>query len=370
MPDLLGQIAITRGDYRALPSSTATTLYERHGSTPVFDRSIWTSSRLRASPRRNKNVPPANCDLVDEFCDVTLAERCPLASSEATRDPAAVLPQPRARGIDRSRLQFREAHPFETRFERSSFRTYAGVLVRADWPGASGEAVITVGPLVATGRTSDVYAYGDGSVVKVPRPDVPPHWAEKEAEFTAAVRRLGAPAPEVRGLVRIEGREAIVFERVDGESMWQRMLDSVDDLPALAREFADIHRAILSAGLPTDVIGSVERMCTKLSEASQLTVADRVEAQELARSLPHGAALLHGDLHPGNVLIGGNGPVVIDWFDASIGHPITDVVRTSLLIRSDGAGSPLHLPGARPDLLGRLLEVYVEAVLRHLGGIR
>ena len=223
--------------------------------------------------------------------------------------------------------------------------------------------MITVGPLVATGRTSDVYAYGVGAVVKVPRPDVPDHWAEKEARFTAAARRLGAPAPEVKGLVCIDGRDAIVFERIGGESMWDRMLVGDREMATLARDFAEVHRRILTAGLPTDLEGSVDRMCGKIAEATQLSAADRVEAQALVRSLPKGAALLHGDLHPANVLIRNDEPVVIDWFDASVGHPIFDVIRSSLLIRPGGGpGSPLHLPRARPASLARLHKVYVETL--------
>jgi hypothetical protein len=35
--------------------------------------------------------------------------------------------------------------------------------------------------------------------------------------------------------------------------------------------------------------------------------------------------LVHGDLHAGNVAIGGGRPIVFDWTDASIGHPFLDL---------------------------------------------
>jgi hypothetical protein len=219
--------------------------------------------------------------------------------------------------------------------------------------------VTTIGSLIAAGRTSDVYAYGVDSVVKVPRPEVPTHWAEMEARFTAAVRQLGAPAPDVRELVDVDGRQAIVFERVDGESMWQRMLAAPDDVPALCRELGSIHRQILSTGLPPGVMGLVDRMCNKIDEAAQLSPEHREEARSIVLDLPCGAALLHGDLHPGNVLMRRGAPVVIDWFDATIGHPVADVVRSSLLMRPHGgsAGVP-HLPGAGAHLLGLLHQAY------------
>ena len=217
-----------------------------------------------------------------------------------------------------------------------------------------------LGPLIAAGRTSDVYEYGVGSVVKVPGPQVPAHWSAMEAQYTAAVRQLGAPSPDVRDLVEIDGRQAIVFERIDGESMWQLMLTAPADAPALSRELAAIHRQILSTGMPHGVPSVTDRTCGKIDEAEVLSADDREAAKQIVRDLPRGAALLHGDLHPGNVLMGRAGPVVIDWFDAAIGHPIADVVRTSLLIRPHfGGAEPPHLPGAPPELLDRLHRSYL-----------
>jgi aminoglycoside phosphotransferase (APT) family kinase protein len=72
--------------------------------------------------------------------------------------------------------------------------------------------------------------------------------------------------------------------------------------------------------------------------------------------------LCHGDLHPGNVLVDRDGPVVIDWFDAAVGSPVADVARTSLLIRPPSSGrlpAP-HLPGASDELLATFHLHYVE----------
>lgn len=220
---------------------------------------------------------------------------------------------------------------------------------------------VTVGEFVASGRTSEVFAYGDGSVVKVPRPGVPPQWSEYEARFTEAVRSRGVPAAEVRGLVDVDGRSSIVFERLDGLSMWQRMLDAPADIPALTRELGDIHRGILRAGPPAGVPDLVQRMTSKIEVVAELSDDERSEAVDMAGELPRGAALLHGDLHPGNVLMCSQGPVVIDWFDAAIGHPVADVVRSSLLLRANDRGGALpHLPGATPELLSPILATYLD----------
>lgn len=219
----------------------------------------------------------------------------------------------------------------------------------------------TVGAFVASGRTSEVFAYGIDSVVKVPRPGVPAEWSEQEARFTDAVRSRGVPAAQVRDIVDVGGRPSIVFERLDGVSMWQRMLDNPSDAPALARELAAIHLDIFRAGPPVGVPDLVHRMSSKVDIVAQLSEDERSEAIGMIRGLPRGASLLHGDLHPGNVLMTSQGPVVIDWFDSAIGHPVADIVRSSLLMRANGRGVALpHMPGATAAALAPMLGHYLD----------
>jgi aminoglycoside phosphotransferase (APT) family kinase protein len=91
----------------------------------------------------------------------------------------------------------------------------------------------------------------------------------------------------------------------------------------------------------------------------------------LARALdllpPRAGALrmCHGDMHPSNVILGRDGPVIVDWFDASRGEPIADVARSSLLL-GDGTHTPRHLPGADPRTLGVLTDAYLARLRERL----
>lgn len=221
---------------------------------------------------------------------------------------------------------------------------------------------VRVGELVAVGRTSDVYEFGSGAVVKVPRPDVPDHWAPLEAAYAQAVGALDLPAPSVIDVTQVDGRNAIVFERIDGRSMWAHMCDAPEQVESLAELLAATHRSIFEAGPPAGLDGMRDRTRRKLAEADRLSAAERSEAAQLLDDLPVGAALLHGDLHPGNVLMARDGPVPIDWFDASIGHPVSDILRSSLLLRGSGRVEPPHLPGADVPTLQRVHDTYLTAM--------
>lgn len=221
------------------------------------------------------------------------------------------------------------------------------------------------GALLATGRTSVVLAFGTGSVVKVPRPGVPPHWARVEAEITESVRHAGLPCPEVRGLVDVEDRESIIFERIDGPSLWELVLRQPDEVARWSSVLSHVQQSIRQAGALAGLPKMEHRLVSKVLAADGLSDAERTEVSRTASALAEGTDLCHGDLHPANVLMSDAGPIVIDWFDAAIGAAEADVVRTSLLIRppSRQRAVPAHLPAADPGVLAELHRCYVaEAV--------
>lgn len=221
-----------------------------------------------------------------------------------------------------------------------------------------------VGSLIAEGRTAEIFALGDDSVVKVPRPGVPPHWAELEAALSDAVHRAGLPCAEVRGLTEVDGRESIVFERLHGPSLWDLMTTGAAPLDELVAMLVELQRSIHRVERLASVPRLTDRLHSKILAAHGLSDDERREASSLVASLPTGSSLCHGDLHPANVIVTDRGPMAIDWFDAAIGPPISDLARTSLLVRPPGRGriGP-HLPGAEPAMLATVHRCYVEQAI-------
>ena len=54
-----------------------------------------------------------------------------------------------------------------------------------------------------------------------------------------------------------------------------------------------------------------------------------------------GPAILHLDLHPANVMLSANGPVVIDWANAARGQAALDVALTAVVLAGAPVGPPL-----------------------------
>lgn len=220
-----------------------------------------------------------------------------------------------------------------------------------------------MGDRLAVGATAEVYGLGDDRVVKLYFADrgAPATAAEREAARTRAVADRLDCVPATEGTVSVRGRHGVVFERVDGATLLADTLDRPWTLPRAATRLAELHARIHAVPAPND--GRLPRLRDRLGRRlDDVTgVPDRTlrQARETLEALPDGDALCHGDLHPGNVLLGDRGPVAIDWVDVSVGHPAADVARTSVLLRfSVGPDEGVLLRVARAWFRRRYLQRY------------
>ncbi len=198
----------------------------------------------------------------------------------------------------------------------------------------------------------------------MPRPDVPAHWSGIEARYAVAAHEAGIPTPMVLDVVEVDGRASIVFERVDGLSMLDRLAARQADAERLALDMAELQREMHRTVAPADLPELRARVAGKIATADAIGADERTEAGELLRALPGGSSVCHGDMHPGNILIGERGLMVIDWFDAASGPPIADIVRSSLLVRPiRDSVSPPYLPGANAEVLRRFHRTHARRLL-------
>lgn len=187
--------------------------------------------------------------------------------------------------------------------------------------------------LLAGGRTAEVFAYGEGHVLKLDRPE----WNGLSA-FEATVLRLvadaGLPVARAHGTVTVAGRGGVILDRIDGPSLLEVVTaSSPDEVEGLAGRFATLQlqcNGTMVSGLPT----LVPRLRTEL----ELSVRDAAMRAELVAMLDafdddddERPGVCHYDLHPSNVLVGPDGWVIIDWLTVAAGPSAADLARTLVL---------------------------------------
>jgi aminoglycoside phosphotransferase (APT) family kinase protein len=189
---------------------------------------------------------------------------------------------------------------------------------------------------------------------------------ECEYRVTQAVHAAGLPVPAVYELVDVDGQFGIVFERIEGVSLFKQVQARPWRMLAAVRQLAELHAQIHACQAPAELPSQRERIASRIDAAKTLTKAEKVHARRCLDELPDGDALCHGDFHPENIFFTVRGPMIIDWDTATRGHPLGDVACTSRLIQKASLPSwaPLHthllLKISRPLLDRTYLNRYLQ----------
>lgn len=223
--------------------------------------------------------------------------------------------------------------------------------------------------VIGRGRTADILAWEGGRALKLFHDGVSAGAAQAEARTAQLIQAAGLPAPACHGMIEVEGRLGILFDRVSGPTLLRDMTSRPWRLLAAAHLLATLHAGMhqrSAPGLPSQP----ERLERRIRAAPALSPAARQAVLDALARLPSGAAICHGDFHPDNVVITSRGPVVLDWADATSGHPLGDVARTSLLLQLGGI--PPGTPGRRVFEVGRTLfhRAYVRRYFQLRSGAR
>jgi aminoglycoside phosphotransferase (APT) family kinase protein len=174
-----------------------------------------------------------------------------------------------------------------------------------------------------------------------------PHGGEREAEICELLweRLRRPPMAQVFGRDRVAGRTWLYLEDVPAHSRWPWQDTTL--AAAVCRELARLHEATT---LPRGAFAWDYEAALARSAESTLDLAERArdasgrrywdrcgDLRRLTAALPEirarllsrGTTVIHGDMHPGNVILrhGGAAPevVLIDWGRARLGSPLEDV---------------------------------------------
>jgi len=205
---------------------------------------------------------------------------------------------------------------------------------------------------LARGRTADVYRWDDKHVLKLFH-----NWFEfediqYEFRIAHAVHASGVKTPAVKELIQVEGRNGLIYERVDGRSMVEIFSHKPWLVFSYSRVLAKLHGEMHECVFKAEVPHQYDKLRNKINHADVLTTSLKNKLLTELESLPRAERVCHGDFHPANVLITGDDAIVIDWIDAARGNPLADVARTSIIFL--GAASTRQIPNPVDKLFTKI----------------
>jgi len=202
----------------------------------------------------------------------------------------------------------------------------------------------TLGIPLALGRTAEIYDWEPGWVLKLYFDYFDPGIANFEHRIATAISAAGITAPAVGEIVRVNGRVGLLYENCEGQSMDADLQEHFFHGPSHAQKMAKLHVEMHAKPMNANISSTRRRLEQKIRDAKPLPENLRNIALNALETMPDGDRLCHGDFHPGNILLSQPKSIIIDWTDASIGSPLADVARTSVILLGAAATeSPMFL---------------------------
>lgn len=210
---------------------------------------------------------------------------------------------------------------------------------------------IALGREIGRGRSACVYRVGGDRVAKLFHGEGRGA-ALAEVRKTLAARAAGVAAPEIEGLVTIEGRSGFIAEFVPGEPLNRLLARRPDRALPAADMLADIHRRLGALPAPAQLPRAGDIIARHL-DAAWLGAPARARFAEAAEALPHAEPrLCHGNLSTRNLILDGERVRVIDWGSAFAGPAMLDAALTLQFLHSFTPSRRATLPGR---ILGRVM---------------
>jgi len=216
----------------------------------------------------------------------------------------------------------------------------------------------------ATGRTAEIYSYQEEKVLKLFFPTVPQSWIDREANVGRYIQEARLPVPKVFERVKVNGREGVVYERINGPSLLNQLARMPWKAAQYARLLASLHAQIHKISAPSNLETQRKWARGGIPGTDKLSKEMKESVLNLLETMPDGNLLCHGDFHPGNIIVTHRGPVIIDWMTATRGTAGGDVGRTSVILEAAQApeGTPMRwlLEWVRKSFLATYLKTYFQ----------
>ena len=184
-------------------------------------------------------------------------------------------------------------------------------------------------PIIGQGGNGTVYKLSPEQIVKVYREDIPFSKLSEEKDFAKKSFVAGVPTAIAFDIVKVGNCYGTVYELMDSNTLSNAFVSNPDKFDELVDKYVELVRNlgntdVSSIGLDA-VKDSVVKEITRLEK--YLDPEDFKMIIDIANSIADGKCFVHGDLHPGNIMLQSNGELMlIDMADVKMGPHTYDLV--------------------------------------------
>ena len=184
---------------------------------------------------------------------------------------------------------------------------------------------------IGAGFNGTVYRLDDETILKVINETSSLEDIQKERDTSQKAFLLGIPTAISYDVVKVGDQYGIIYELLNSKSYMKKLQENQDKLEELGKELGKFSRRVNSTVIDDTFDDIKQLQLAKIDRAKDVLGEDDYKMiRHLFEVIPESNTFVHGDLHPGNVLIRDDELLLDMAFSGNsasgYGHPIFDLI--------------------------------------------
>ena len=183
--------------------------------------------------------------------------------------------------------------------------------------------------VIGRGGNGTVYRIDADTIVKMYKPDYSLDIIEREQKYAKTAFISGIPSVIAYDVVKSGDCYGVVFEAMNSDTLGHAMSSDMEHLDDYVDKYVELAKTLHSVEIEGDDIMSLKDFLRKRVDSDKMReYCEQSEIDvllDIIDSMKEYRTLVHGDFHPGNIMIQNGELMLIDMGEATLGPPIYDV---------------------------------------------
>ena len=183
--------------------------------------------------------------------------------------------------------------------------------------------------ILGKGGNGTVYRLDDETIVKVYRPEHSLELIDRERAYAKAAFIAGIPSVIAYDMVKVGDRYGVVYEAMNSDTLGHAIANDPEHLDEYVAKYVALAKKIHSTPIGDDSITALKDLLMERAESDlmkEYLEENEIDVlKDIVASMADCDTLVHGDLHPGNIMLQDGELMLIDMGEVTRGVPIYDV---------------------------------------------
>lgn len=219
--------------------------------------------------------------------------------------------------------------------------------------------------LIGKGGNGAVYRLDKETIVKVYFGiSNPVEKIEQDRQISRQVFIHGINTAIPYDMVQVGEDYGVVFEMIDALTLGQFLSQNPEKMEEYVHRMTELLKQMHSTEFNEDELPDARNLLyhrlNLCAESSYFTQEEIHIMRDLIDRIPKRNTFVHGDFHPGNIMVKDDELILIDVGDSGLGHPLNDLVGMYLLyIIAAKSGSSERYCGLNAEMLSKMWPLFL-----------